>query len=94
MNKETQQCRQLWRMVIDTAMKDAAGARGLACTHRRQKVRAILEAQEWFTKPKHREDFQNVCDMAGVDADQTRAKAIARFVHVEYPPYKKAELRA
>lgn len=63
----------LWCAVIDQAITDAT-----APVSTRRDVRMDQQrAREWLTKPNS--DFEEVCALAGIEADRVRAKA-ARLI--------------
>lgn len=76
----------LWFAVIERAFMDigktmaGAGNRTkntgkIGTPEWRERVRARQVAQAWFTSEESREDFETVCDFAGVSADVVKALA-------------------
>ena len=59
--------RLMWLMVIDRALSDVRRKNPIVSSDNPQKVRA--EAIRWVRS----EDFQTVCDLAGVDSGDLRA---------------------
>lgn len=84
MSTATDQCRLLWRIVIDRAIKDAAGE-DLPNGTPFKRACVIVEAQNWFTRADH--EFQEVCELADLDPDAVREKAIAKFKAIDLDDY-------
>lgn len=75
---EAARCRALWAAVVSTAIADAGGrivGVGAGARHRADLIRAriIEEAQDWLGS----EDFAEVVELAGLDADFARVRADA-----------------
>jgi len=64
----------LWRSVIDQALSDACGV-GIRCGVTESVSSALRRsARAWFWHKT--EDFRDVCDMAGMDPNAVRDRAI------------------
>lgn len=62
------------RYVIIRAISDALGYTNIP-VHKKAHGEAVREAQAWFLEEDQQEQFETICDIAGVDAAKVRAAA-------------------
>lgn len=68
----------LWRAVVLRAMKDAAGLIDTSHVKTERAIENVIRyAQGWFRG--NSEGFQIICDVAGLDPDYVRRRAMAGF---------------
>lgn len=72
------ECREanLWCSVINQAIEDA-----ISPSKRDISIQYRDDARRWLTKPSRQ--FRYVCDLAGFNSDQVRAKAIAAIAEAD-----------
>lgn len=71
----------LWCAVVHQAIDDATQPLSRNSTTRLEQIRA----RDWLTRPNR--DFDEVCGLAGIDAEKVRAVATVRIEHArKYDP--------
>lgn len=79
-NREDEQSRRLrvvWLVAIRQALQEACGIAADSCGKTKEKQRMLLarRARVWLTGNSR--DFQEVCELAGVNPDTVKHKALA-----------------